>query len=73
MAQRETIFRVDASPGVGFELRALGHAIFTKTDSIEELKTMLRDRVAGRFSEDAKPQVIRPHRVGDGVRRRSHE
>jgi hypothetical protein len=73
MAQSEIIFPVQASPEVGFEAQALGHAMFTKTDSIEELKTMLRDTVPCHFSEDAKPQVIRLHTVSDEVRRRSHE
>lgn len=50
MAQSEIIFSVQESPEGGYEARALGHAIFTQEDSIEELKTMLRDAVACHFS-----------------------
>ena len=67
MAQSEIIFSVQESPEGGYEARALGHAIFTQADSIEELKTMVRDAVACHFSEDAKPQVIRLHMVKDEV------
>jgi hypothetical protein len=58
MAQCEIIFSIQESPEGGFEARALGHPIFSQADSMEELKTMLRDAVACHFAEGAKPQVI---------------
>jgi len=67
MAQSEIIFSVEESPEGGYEARALGHPIFTQADSIEELRTMLRDAVACHFTEDAKPKVIRLHMVKDEV------
>jgi hypothetical protein len=67
MAQSEIIFSVEESPEGGYEARALGHPIFTQADSMEELKTMLRDAVACHFTEDAKPKVIRLHMVKDEV------
>jgi hypothetical protein len=67
MPQSEIIFSVQESPEGGYEARALGHAIFTQADSMEELKAMLRDAVACHFTEDAKPQVIRLHMVKDEV------
>jgi hypothetical protein len=67
MAQTEIIFSVQESPEGGYEARALGHPIFTQADSMEELKTMLRDAVACHFNEDTKPQVIRLHLVKDEV------
>jgi hypothetical protein len=67
MAESEIIFSIQESPEGGYEARALGHAIFTQADSMEELKTMLRDAVACHFSEDTKPQVIRLHMVRDVV------
>ena len=45
MTQSEIIFAVQESPEGGYEARALGHAIFTQADSLEELKIMLRDAV----------------------------
>jgi hypothetical protein len=57
MAQSEIIFSIQESPEGGYEARALGHAIFTQADSMEELKTMLRDAVECHFSDpDYLPQ-----------------
>jgi hypothetical protein len=67
MAQSEIIFSIQESPEGGYEGRALGHAIFTEADSMEELKAMLRNAVFCHFPEDAKPQVIRLHMVRDEV------
>jgi hypothetical protein len=67
MAPTEIIFSVQESPEGGFEARALGYSIFTQADSLEELKTMLRDAVACHFSEESKPRVIRLHMVKDEV------
>lgn len=67
MALSEIIFSIQGSPEGGYEARALGHPIFTQADSMEELKTMLRDAVACHFAEDAKPHVIRLHMVKDEV------
>jgi hypothetical protein len=59
MTQSEIVFLVQESPEGGFEARALRHAIFTKADSMDELKAMLRGAVACHFSEETKPRVIR--------------
>lgn len=67
MAQSEIIFSIQESPEGGYEARALGHPIFTQADSMEELKTMLRDAVACHFAEGGKPHVIRLHMVKDEV------
>lgn len=67
MSQTEIIFSVQESPEGGYEARALGHAIFTEADSLDELKAMLRDAVACHFPEGTKPQVIRLHMVKDEV------
>ena len=63
MTQAEIIFAVQESLEGGYEARALGHSIFTQADSIEELKTMVRDAVSCHFANDEKPNVIRllPH------------
>ena len=53
MVQSEIIFSVQESQEGGYEARALGHAIFTQADSMEELKTSLRDAVACHFAEDS--------------------
>jgi hypothetical protein len=67
MAETEIIFAVEESPEGGYEARALGHSIFTQADSIEELKSMLRDAVACHFDDTEKPRVIRLHWTRDEV------
>lgn len=67
MPQSEIIFAVQESPEGGYEARALGHSIFSQADSLDELKSMLRDAVACHFAEAEKPSVIRLHLVKDEV------
>lgn len=65
--QQEIIFVVEESHEGGFEARALGHAIFTEAESIENLKKMVKDAVACHFDEGDKPSMIRLHFVKDEV------
>ena len=65
MADGEVIFVVEDSPEGGYEARALGHSIFTQADSIDELRTMVRDAVSCHFDESDRPSVIRLHLVRD--------
>jgi hypothetical protein len=67
VGQTEIIFSVEESPEGGFEARALGHSIFTQADTMEELKSMIRDAVACHFEEENRPRVIRLHTVKDEV------
>ena len=67
MTQSEIIFTVQESPEGGYEARALDYSIFTQADSIDELKTMIRDAVSCHFENGEKPSVIRLHMVKDEV------
>jgi len=67
MPQSEIIFSVQESPEGGYEARALGHSIFSQADSLDELKSMLRDAVACHFAESEKPSLIRLHLVREEV------
>jgi hypothetical protein len=67
MTQSEIIFSVQESLEGGYEARALGHSIFTQADSLEQLKTMVRDAVSCHFDAANKPSVIRLHMVKDEV------
>ena len=67
MADQEIIFIVEESPEGGYEARALGHSIFTQGDSMDELRTMVRDAVACHFDANNRPTVIRLHLVKDEV------
>ena len=63
MAQSEIIFSVQESPEGGYQARALGFSIFTEADSLDELKSMIRDAVSCHFEPAEEPGVIRLHRV----------
>jgi predicted RNase H-like HicB family nuclease len=63
----EIIFSVQEEPEGGFVAEALGHAIVTQGDSMEELRRMVRDAVRCHFEKDEMPAVIRLHTVKDEV------
>ena len=63
----EIIFEVEESPEGGFEARALGHAIFTEAETLDELRGMVRDAVRCHFDPETPPRLIRLHLVKDEV------
>jgi hypothetical protein len=65
--ETEIIFSIQESPEGGYEARALGHAIFTQADTMEELKKNVREAVHAHFDEGKSPSVIRLHMVKDEV------
>jgi len=67
MAPSEIIFSVQEAPEGGYQARALGYSIFTEADSLEELKTMVREAVSCHFDAATKPSVIRLNMVKDEV------
>jgi hypothetical protein len=67
MPPTEIIFSIEESPEGSFQARALGFSIFTEADSLDELKTMIRDAVSCHFDPSEKPSVIRLHMVRDEV------
>ena len=67
MADTEIIFGVEESPEGGYEARALGHAIFTQAEKLEDLRAMVRDAVRCHFDDAARPRLIRLHMVKDEV------
>jgi hypothetical protein len=64
---REIIFLVEEAPEGGYIAKALGHAIFTEADSLDELKAMVQDAVQCHFEAAEKPPIIRLHFVKDEV------
>ena len=69
LSDGEVIFVVEDSPEGGYEARALGHSIFTQADSVEELRTMVRDAVSCHFDEsDRHPPPSRRGRTDNDVR-----
>ncbi len=67
MADSEIIFAVEESPEGGYEAHALGYSIYTEAETLEELKTVIRDAVECHFEAEAKPRVIHLHWVKDEV------
>lgn len=51
MAKSEIIFDVSESPEGGYEAHALGFAIFTQADTLEELRAMVQDAVRCHFDD----------------------
>ncbi|MCF6285177.1 MAG: 2-oxoisovalerate dehydrogenase [Candidatus Hydrogenedentes bacterium] len=65
----EIVFQVEEdNVDGGWVARALGEGITTQADTLDELKTMIRDALRCHFDEEsAIPSVIRLHFVRDEV------
>jgi len=67
MEKEIIFFLVEESGEGGYEARALGHSIFTEGDSVDDLKSKIRDAVRCHFEEKELPKIIRFHFVRDEV------
>jgi hypothetical protein len=65
VTQSELVFVVEEAPEGGYTARALGQAIFTEADDLDQLREMVRDAVVCHFDEDERPRVVRLHLVRD--------
>jgi predicted RNase H-like HicB family nuclease len=64
----EIIFQVEADEiDGGYVATALGHSIVTQGETLEELRTMVRDAVRCHFADQSRPGLIRLHFVRDEV------
>ncbi|MBS0569330.1 MAG: 2-oxoisovalerate dehydrogenase [Proteobacteria bacterium] len=63
----EIIFQIDQAPEGGYTAKALGHAIFTEAETLDELRANVRDAVRCHFDEGRGPKLIRLHFVHDEV------
>ncbi len=59
----EIIFYIEESYDGGYEARALGHPIFTDGETIQELKSNIKDAIHCHFEEGEAPQIIKLHFV----------
>jgi hypothetical protein len=66
-AVTEIVFVVDEAPEGGFTTRAVGEAIFTEADTVEQLRANVRSAVECHFDEGQAPKVIRLHIVRDEI------
>lgn len=64
---KEIVFVIEDADEGGYTAKALGAAIFTEADSVEELREQIRDAVRCHFSEGEGPTVIRLHFVKQEV------
>ena len=55
----EIIFLVEEDSEGGYIARAINEAIFTQADTLEELRSMVRDAVQCHFDDADRPQFIR--------------
>ena len=63
----EIIFIVDEAPEGGYLARALGEAIFTEADDLENLCVHVRDAVQCHFDQNQAPRIIRLHFVSGQI------
>jgi predicted RNase H-like HicB family nuclease len=64
----ELIFEVVEAEEGGYCATALGHGITTQGDTLEELRTMVREAVACYFDDPASaPRLVRLHFARDEV------
>ncbi len=63
----EIIFMVEDAPEGGYTARALGEAIFTEADTLDELRANVREAVECHFDPGQGPGLIRLHMVREEV------
>lgn len=64
----EIIFLVEESPEGGFTAKGLGVSIFTQAETLEQLKSEVKDAVQCHYEgEESRPKMIRLHYVRDEV------
>ncbi len=63
----EVFFLVEEAIEGGYIAKALGESIFTEAETLEELRTNIKEAVQCHFEENALPKIIRLHLVKEEV------
>ncbi|HEY0246314.1 MAG TPA: 2-oxoisovalerate dehydrogenase [Mucilaginibacter sp.] len=63
----EIFFLVEEAIEGGYNARAIGEAIFTQGDTLDELKMNIRDAVQCHFDDEHLPKIIRLHLVKEEI------
>ncbi len=63
----EIIFLVEEALEGGYTAKALGESIFTEGDTMEQVKTNIKEAVECHFDEGKKPKLIRLHMIKEEV------
>jgi hypothetical protein len=65
MGTSEIVFVVEEAAEGGYTARALGTSIFTEADTLDAVRTNVREAVECHFDEATRPAVIRLHIIRD--------
>ncbi len=60
---KEIIFLVEEAPEGGYIARALGHSIFTESNTLDAIREEVKDAVRCHFDESQTPRIIRLHLI----------
>jgi len=63
----EILFTVEESPEGGFTASAVDYSMITEADTLEELRSNVREAIECHFDEGQAPNLIRLHIVRDEV------
>jgi len=63
----EILFTVVESPEGGLTASAVGFSIVTESDTLDELRSHVREAVGCHFEDGTAPELIRLHIVRDEV------
>jgi len=63
----ELVVLIEEAPEGGYTARALGTAIFTEGEDLDEVEANVRDAVRCHFEPAEMPKVVRLHFVRDHV------
>lgn len=61
----EIIIIIEEAIEGGWHAKALGHSIFTEAETLEELKSNIKEAISCHFESDNIPKIIRLHYVKD--------
>ena len=62
---KEIIFLIEEAAEGGFVAKALGESIFTEGETLEEVRSNIKEAVECHFDEANLPKLIRLHIVKD--------
>lgn len=63
----EVFFLVEEAIEGGYIAKAIGESIFTEGDTMEELKSNIKEAVLAHYDEGKAPKIIRLHLVKEEI------
>ena len=63
----EVFFLIEEALEGGYVAKAIGESIFTEAETMDELKTNIREAVHCHFDDDKLPKIIRLHLVKEEI------